>query len=78
MADCFQNQSIRDNITGYSHFDQDLYDQTIKACELEEDFRQLPQGDFTNVGSKGLALSGGQKQRVVSPSFILIYKHGKD
>ncbi|UKZ47330.1 hypothetical protein TrVGV298_001548 [Trichoderma virens] len=42
----------------------DLYDQTIKACELEEDFRQLPQGDFTVVGSKGLALSGGQKQRV--------------
>ncbi|KAL7950242.1 P-loop containing nucleoside triphosphate hydrolase protein [Trichoderma barbatum] len=58
------NQSIRDNITGYSHFDQDLYDQTIKACELEEDFRQLSQGDFTVVGSKGLALSGGQKQRV--------------
>ncbi|KAJ4864914.1 ABC transporter domain-containing protein [Trichoderma breve] len=58
------NQSIRDNITAYSHFDQDLYDQTIKACELEEDFRQLPQGDFTSVGSKGLALSGGQKQRV--------------
>ncbi|PNP52062.1 hypothetical protein THARTR1_07271 [Trichoderma harzianum] len=58
------NQSIRDNITAYSHFEQDLYDQTIKACELEEDFRQLPQGDFTSVGSKGLALSGGQKQRV--------------
>ncbi|KAM0261709.1 hypothetical protein ACHAQJ_002161 [Trichoderma viride] len=58
------NQTIRDNIIGYSHFDQDLYDQTIKACELEEDFRQLPQGDFTVVGSKGLALSGGQKQRV--------------
>ncbi|KAH0531953.1 hypothetical protein TsFJ059_000711 [Trichoderma semiorbis] len=58
------NQSIRDNITGYSHFDRDLYDQAIKACELEEDFRQLPQGDFTSVGSKGLALSGGQKQRV--------------
>ncbi|RFU74209.1 hypothetical protein TARUN_8040 [Trichoderma arundinaceum] len=58
------NQTIRDNIIGYSHFDQDLYDQTIKTCELEEDFRQLPQGDFTVVGSKGLALSGGQKQRV--------------
>ncbi|KAL7938200.1 P-loop containing nucleoside triphosphate hydrolase protein [Trichoderma chlorosporum] len=58
------NQSIRDNIIAYSHFDQDLYDQTVKACELEEDFRQLPQGDFTLVGSKGLALSGGQKQRV--------------
>ncbi|KAM0524595.1 hypothetical protein ACHAPE_000693 [Trichoderma viride] len=59
-----ENQTIRDNIMGYSHFDQDLYDQTVKACELEEDFRQLPQGDFTTVGSKGLALSGGQKQRV--------------
>ncbi|KAL9488539.1 hypothetical protein ACSS6W_000816 [Trichoderma asperelloides] len=58
------NQTIRDNIMGYSHFDQDLYDQTVKACELEEDFRQLPQGDFSVVGSKGLALSGGQKQRV--------------
>ncbi|UKZ85058.1 uncharacterized protein TrAFT101_000933 [Trichoderma asperellum] len=58
------NQTIRDNIIGYSHFDQDLYDQTVKACELEEDFTQLPQGDFTVVGSKGLALSGGQKQRV--------------
>ncbi|PTB70684.1 P-loop containing nucleoside triphosphate hydrolase protein [Trichoderma citrinoviride] len=42
----------------------DLYDQTIRACELEDDFWQLPQGDFTVVGSKGLALSGGQKQRV--------------
>ncbi|UKZ60321.1 uncharacterized protein TrAtP1_001602 [Trichoderma atroviride] len=58
------NQTIRDNIIGYSHFDQDLYDQTVQACELEQDFGQLPQGDFTVVGSKGLALSGGQKQRV--------------
>lgn len=58
------NQSIRDNIIGYSHFNQALYDQTVKACELEEDLRQLPQGDLTVVGSKGLALSGGQKQRV--------------
>lgn len=66
QAQHVQNQTIRDNIIGYSHFDQDLYDQTVKACELEEDFSQLPQGDFTVVGSKGLALSGGQKQRVVS------------
>lgn len=68
QAQRIQNQTIRDNVIGYSHFDQDLYDQTVKACELEEDFRQLPQGDFTVVGSKGLALSGGQKQRVVSQS----------
>ena len=38
----------------------------VKACDLEKDFSQLPQGDGTVIGSKGLALSGGQKQRVVS------------
>ncbi|KAF5977483.1 multidrug resistance-associated 1 [Fusarium coicis] len=36
----------------------------IKACDIEKDFRQIPQGDSTVIGSKGLALSGGQKQRV--------------
>lgn len=61
-----QNQTIRNNIVGYSHFQQTLYDQVNKACELDKDFGQLPQGDMTAVGSKGLALSGGQKQRVVS------------
>ncbi|KAJ6444580.1 ABC multidrug transporter [Purpureocillium lavendulum] len=58
------NQSIRDNIIGYSLVDEELYQKVIKACELERDLTQLPNGDMTVVGSKGLALSGGQKQRV--------------
>ena len=61
-----QNQSIRDNIIGYSPVNETLYQQVIRACELERDLTQLPHGDLTVVGSKGLALSGGQKQRVVS------------
>ncbi|KAF5559536.1 multidrug resistance-associated 1 [Fusarium napiforme] len=58
------NRTIRENIIGYSHFDPVLYHAVIKACDIEKDFRQLPQGDSTVIGSKGLALSGGQKQRV--------------
>ncbi|KAF9771912.1 hypothetical protein IL306_010421 [Fusarium sp. DS 682] len=58
------NQTIRENIIGYSHFDPVLYQNIVKACDLEKDFSQLAQGDDTVIGSKGLALSGGQKQRV--------------
>lgn len=61
-----QNQTIRDNIIGYGHFDNALYRKVVKACDLEKDFDQLSQGHETVIGSKGLALSGGQKQRVVS------------
>lgn len=58
------NQTIRENILGYAHYDVERYDQVVQACALREDFAQLPQGDMTVVGSKGLSLSGGQKQRV--------------
>ncbi|OAA81152.1 multidrug resistance-like protein [Akanthomyces lecanii RCEF 1005] len=58
------NQTIRENVIGYAHYDVDRYDQVVQACALHEDFAQLPQGDMTVVGSKGMSLSGGQKQRV--------------
>lgn len=58
------NQTIRENIIGYAHYDADCYDHVVQACALRQDFEQLPQGDMTVVGSKGLSLSGGQKQRI--------------
>lgn len=59
------NGSIRDNIIGFSSFDNERYNEVIKATALEFDLAiLLPQGDQTNVGSDGIALSGGQKQRV--------------
>ncbi|KAG6354150.1 hypothetical protein INS49_004754 [Diaporthe citri] len=58
------NASIRDNIIGFSPFDNDRYAEVIEATALAFDLATLPQGDRTNVGSDGITLSGGQKQRV--------------
>ncbi|KAI7978013.1 hypothetical protein EIK77_009553 [Talaromyces pinophilus] len=58
------NGSIRDNIVGFSAFNEDRYADVIHATSLDFDFNTLPQGDRTNIGSDGITLSGGQKQRV--------------
>nr|XP_036575545.1 Multidrug resistance-associated protein 1-like protein 5 [Colletotrichum truncatum]KAF6782134.1 Multidrug resistance-associated protein 1-like protein 5 [Colletotrichum truncatum] len=58
------NQSIKENITGGAKYVPEFYDQVVRACQLEEDLRLLPQGDETIVGSSGGALSGGQKHRI--------------
>jgi ABC-type bacteriocin/lantibiotic exporter with double-glycine peptidase domain len=59
------NNTIQQNITGGSAFDQKWYDFTILACSLKEDIQNIPGGDMCRSGSKGVSLSGGQKQRVV-------------
>jgi ABC-type bacteriocin/lantibiotic exporter with double-glycine peptidase domain len=65
-----ENTSIRQNILGTSVLDEKWY-QTVKAiCGLDPDIAQLPRGDDTRIGSRGLNLSGGQKQRVVSTTWI--------
>ncbi|KAK8042694.1 hypothetical protein PG994_013177 [Apiospora phragmitis] len=58
------NGTIRKNIVGFSPYNAELYDQVVYACDLQKDFAQLPDGDESLVGSKGMSLSGGQKQRV--------------
>ncbi|KAK7997070.1 hypothetical protein PG989_005110 [Apiospora arundinis] len=58
------NGTIRRNIIGFSPYNAELYDQVVYACDLQQDFAQLPEGDESLVGSKGISLSGGQKQRV--------------
>lgn len=60
------NASIRDCIVGMSIFDEAWYMSVINACALAKDFEQLPRGDETIIGSKGISLSGGQSQRIVS------------
>ncbi|KAK1590443.1 ABC transporter [Colletotrichum navitas] len=58
------NGSIKDNIVGFSPFNQARYDEILDACMLSKDLLLLPYGDDTKIGSNGIMLSGGQKQRV--------------
>ncbi|KAF5972845.1 multidrug resistance-associated 1 [Fusarium coicis] len=58
------NGTIRDNILGFSLYDEKRYNSVIQATALSVDFAKIAQGDQTNVGSDGITLSGGQKQRV--------------
>lgn len=58
------NASVKDNITFGHRYDAEFYNKTVKACALTEDFAQLPDGDETEVGERGISLSGGQKARL--------------
>lgn len=58
------NDTIKENITFASPFDERRYNAVIKACALERDLQILDSGDETLVGEKGIGLSGGQKQRI--------------
>ena len=58
------NASVKENIVFGHRWDSSFYNQTIEACALLDDFRQLPDGDQTEVGERGISLSGGQKARL--------------
>jgi len=64
------NDTIQNSIIAMSPYDDKWYASVIRACALEEDLRQLPRGDQTVIGSKGVALSGGQSQRIVSSPIV--------
>ncbi|KAJ5715248.1 uncharacterized protein N7483_012429 [Penicillium malachiteum] len=59
-----RNTSFRDNVLGTSVFNEEWYDEVVKACALDQDIQMLPNGHFTKVGSSGISLLGGQKQRL--------------
>ncbi|ESN96339.1 hypothetical protein HELRODRAFT_189203 [Helobdella robusta] len=58
------NASLRDNILLGETYDEEKFNEVVNACALAEDILQLPAGDLTQIGEKGINLSGGQKQRV--------------
>ncbi|KAG6308064.1 hypothetical protein E4U45_002577 [Claviceps purpurea] len=58
------NATVKENIIFGYRYDADFYAKTVKACALLDDFAQLPDGDETVVGERGISLSGGQKARV--------------
>jgi ABC-type nitrate/sulfonate/bicarbonate transport system ATPase subunit len=59
-----RNASIKQNILFGLDFDENAYRRTIDACCLQQDFSELPFGDETHIGERGVNLSGGQKARI--------------
>ncbi|GKU10283.1 unnamed protein product [Fusarium langsethiae] len=58
------NGTVRDSIIAFSHPDERWYQKVLEVCALKRDLAQLPKGDLSTIGSKGIVLSGGQSQRV--------------
>jgi len=58
------NATVRDNVIFGHRWDPEFYEETVRACALLDDFVQLPNGDQTEVGDRGISLSGGQKARL--------------
>ena len=56
--------TVKENILFMQDYDEEKYKRAVVACYLLPDFGQLPHGDRTMVGERGITLSGGQKQRI--------------
>ena len=56
--------TLRENILFNQPFDEEKYQRTIEACDLNSDISRLPNGDNTVLGERGCSLSGGQRARV--------------
>ncbi|KAI0087238.1 multidrug resistance-associated ABC transporter [Irpex rosettiformis] len=58
------NATLRDNILFGREVDEEKLQGIIRSCCLEKDLEMLPNGQYTEIGEKGINLSGGQKARV--------------
>ena len=58
------NATLRENILFGRRYDHKHYKDTLSACGLVPDLEQLPAGDMTEIGERGINLSGGQRQRI--------------
>jgi ABC-type multidrug transport system fused ATPase/permease subunit len=59
-----QNNTVKENILFGQGFNEDHYNEVVRACALQPDLDMMPAGDSTEIGEKGINMSGGQKQRV--------------
>jgi ATP-binding cassette subfamily C (CFTR/MRP) protein 1 len=64
LLDLLLNASLRQNIIGICEFDRSWYETVVNACALKKDLEDLPVGDQTILGSRGVAVSGGQNSEL--------------
>ncbi|KAJ2679548.1 Multidrug resistance-associated protein 1 [Coemansia spiralis] len=58
------NATFRENVIFGNEYDEKYYRCVIDACALVDDLAQLPSGDLTEIGHRGINLSGGQNARL--------------
>ncbi|KAK1991746.1 P-loop containing nucleoside triphosphate hydrolase protein [Colletotrichum falcatum] len=58
------NDTVRNTIVGFTAFDQSWYQSVLRACALDQDIPEWPQGENTAADSKGSSMSGGQEHRL--------------
>eukprot|EP00730_Choanoeca_flexa_P003771 TRINITY_DN11495_c0_g1_i5.p1 TRINITY_DN11495_c0_g1~~TRINITY_DN11495_c0_g1_i5.p1 ORF type:complete len:925 (+),score=222.82 TRINITY_DN11495_c0_g1_i5:170-2776(+) len=58
------SDTIRNNITFGSDYDEKWYQNVVDACQFTPDLALFDAGSETEVGERGLTLSGGQRARL--------------
>ncbi|KAM9566457.1 multidrug resistance-associated protein 1-like isoform 3-T3 [Guaruba guarouba] len=59
-----QNGTLQENVLFGANLHRPYYELVLESCALLPDLEQLPNGDQTEIGERGINISGGQKQRV--------------
>ena len=56
--------TVRENILFHLPYNEKLYLEVIRACQLERDLNSFPNKDLACIGEHGGTISGGQRTRI--------------